>query len=59
MTEADRIRSMSDEAIAQFLCDIVIDANDGECTSHCPVWDKCYYGHNGFLDELTKPVKEG
>lgn len=58
MTEADRIRSMDNESLAQYLCDIVIEANDGECTERCPVWDKCYPAHVGFLDVLNKPVKE-
>ena len=48
MKNADRIRKMTDEELALFLCDL-----SDEC-SHCPVTGICRLGHNGFFDWLER-----
>lgn len=48
-TNAERIRNMSDEELADWLCDIV------DCAS-CPTVKHCTCG--GMLEWLQKPVEE-
>ena len=47
-TKADHIRTMTDEQLATFLCDL---SNCG----HCIASDLCWNNHNGF-DYLLKQV---
>lgn len=54
-TNADRIRSMTDEELAAFLCNIT--ANKEECSS-CLAEQYCHRGHTGFEDWL-KEESEG
>ena len=54
MTNADRIRSLSDEELAEFLCDI----SGGDCT-YCVANDLCHNGHNGMIVWLKKEVEDG
>lgn len=56
MTNADRIRSMSDEALANFLCGLF------EC-GDCPYEDQCKTGilregTDGWLNWLRQPAEE-
>lgn len=44
MKNADRIRKMTDEELALFLCNL-----SDEC-SNCPVTSICRMNHNGFFD---------
>ena len=44
LTNADRIRSMSDEDLADFLCQIVDNCDAGEhngCSKNCPLYECC------------------
>lgn len=54
-TNADRIRSMTDEELEAFLCNITSD--DEGCDS-CLAWKYCHKGHTGFADWL-KAESEG
>ena len=60
ITNADHIRSMSDEELMQFFCKeilckkFLIDA----CYKICPVRKQCSPGHNGILEWLKQPWKE-
>ena len=52
ITNADRIRSMTDKELADFLCDI----SGGESCTYCVANDLCHNGHNGMIDWLKKEV---
>lgn len=52
MTNANRIREMSDEELAEFLCKFR-NFNSGECAG-CPAEDFCYAGHTGTLDYVKR-----
>lgn len=53
MTNADRIRAMSDEELANFLCNIIPGTVRNVC-SECIATDYCYHGHNGMIDYLME-----
>ena len=52
ITNADRIRSMADKELADFLCDI----SGGESCTYCVANDLCHNGHNGMIEWLKKEV---
>ncbi len=52
-TNADRIRAMSDEELADWLCHIV--SNETVNCPHCIVQEYCKMGRNGFKDWLKQP----
>ena len=52
MTNADRIRAMSDEELSEFLCDILSEDRDG--CSECIAEGYCYPGHTGMIDYLKE-----
>ena len=55
-TKADRIRAMSDEELAKFLCDI----STAECCDRsCPARGICGFGDNGMIKWLKQPAEEG
>lgn len=54
MTNADRIRAMSDEELSQFLCSW---HNAEEC-HHCVAERFCEYGHTGMIDWLQQEDDE-
>lgn len=54
-THGDRIRAMSDEELADFLCSI----STAECCDRsCPARDMCDYGDMGLIKWLKQPAKE-
>ena len=55
MTNADRIRAMTDEELAQFLCETHVF--EGAC-SGCIANEYCKPGHNGMFEWLREEVKE-
>ena len=56
MTNADRIRAMSDEELAKFLCDI----STAECCDRsCPARGICGFEDNGMIKWLKQPAEEG
>ena len=57
-SNADRIRSMSDEELAMFLCDFrSCDADEYIC-ERCKAAQYCRAGHAGTIDWLQQPPKE-
>ena len=54
ITNADRIRAMSDEELAKFLCSI-LNCESGKC----PGIAYCASGNNGCADWLRQLVKDG
>ena len=57
MTNADRIRSMTDEELAMFLCDFrSCDADEYICEG-CKAAQYCHAGHAGTIDWLQQPPK--
>ena len=57
-TNADRIRSMSDEELAIFLCDFrSCDADEYICEG-CKATQYCRAGHAGTLGWLQQPAEE-
>ena len=57
-TNADRIRSMNDEELAEFLCDFrSCDADEYICKG-CKAAKYCRAGHAGTIDWLQQPAKE-
>lgn len=56
ISNADRIRAMSDEELAKFLCDFRSDFGEG--CSGCVAEEYCYSGHTGMIDWLNQPAKE-
>lgn len=55
-TNADRIRAMSDEELAGFLCGVRSD-NAGGCDG-CIAYDFCIVGHMGTIDWLQQPAED-
>ena len=49
-SNADRIRAMTDEELAAFLC----NQQDVTGCSGCVAIDFCHYGHNGMIDWLKQ-----
>lgn len=54
-TNADRIRSMTDEELTAFLCDVRAGTG-GECAG-CLAWNYCSNGHTGWGDWLQQPAE--
>lgn len=55
VTNADRIRSMSDEDLAEFMCHNV--SNGKVNCAFCAAAEFCRTGHNGWLDWLKEEAK--
>lgn len=57
-SNADRIRDMSDEELAEFLCSFrSCDADNHPCNG-CKAEPYCRTGHNGMIDWLRQPAEE-
>ena len=55
---ADRIRAMSDEELAKFLCNFrSCDSSEHPCNG-CKAEPHCHTGHNGMEDWLQMPAEE-
>ena len=55
-SNADRIRSMTDEELAEFMCHNV--SNGTVNCAFCGAAEFCRMGHNGWLDWLKEEAKE-
>ena len=55
ITNADRIRSMSDDELAEFMCHNV--SNNTVNCAFCAAEEFCRFGHIGWLDWLKREVK--
>ena len=58
-TNADRIRSMSDDELAAFLCNLRSEEVYGNACSNCVAERFCRIGHTGMIDWLKQPVEGG
>ena len=57
-TNADRIRAMSDEELAEFLCDFRgCDTDENTCIG-CKGEQYCRTGHAGTTEWLKQPAEE-
>lgn len=54
MTNGEKLRSMSDEDLAQFLCSLIPAENCGICYAR----DFCFCGNNGFEEWMKKEADE-
>lgn len=52
-TNADKIRAMSDEELAEFMCHSVSPNGVANCSA-CEAAEFCRMGHNGYLDWLKE-----
>ena len=57
MTRFEEIKTMSEEELADVLCEIVFDTHrnagiDFDRCEACPAARYCRMGHNGFIDWL-------
>ena len=58
-TNADRIRDMTDDELAQFLCDFRSCDTDIHPCNKCKAAPFCRQGHTGMIDWLQSPAEEG
>ena len=58
VTNADRIRSMSNEELSKFLCEFRSCDSDGYPCSGCKAESYCRSGHTGMEDWLQQPAEE-
>ena len=56
LTRADKIRAMSDEELAAFLCNLRSEEAYGNACSNCVAERFCRIGHTGMIDWLQKPA---
>ena len=57
VTNADRIRAMSDEELAAFLCNLRSEEAYENTCSHCVAERFCRIGHTGMIDWLQQPAE--
>ena len=57
-TNADKIRAMSDEELAAFLCNLRSEEAYGNACSNCVAESFCHIGHTGMIDWLRLPVED-
>ena len=57
-TNAGRIRGMSDEELASFLCDFLTSCEPEHPCNDCVAKSYCHTGHNGMIDWLQQPAEE-
>lgn len=55
LTNADRIRSMTDEQLAEWLCSLM---TADCCDQRCPARDICSLGDNGLVKWMKQPAEE-
>ena len=56
-TNADRIRFMSDDELAAFLCNLRSEEAYENTCSHCVAERFCRIGHTGMIDWLQQPAE--
>lgn len=54
-TNADRIRAMSDEQLAEWLCSLMTAEC---CDQRCPARGICSLGDNGLVKWMKQPAEE-
>ena len=58
LTNADRIRAMSDEELAMFLCNFRSYNADVYICEGCKAEQYCHAGHTGTIDWLQQPAEK-
>lgn len=58
MTNADRIRAMTDEELVEFLHVVSINCLEGNCDTDCPLCEGCAYDSHWMEGWLKQEVKE-
>ena len=58
LTNADRIRAMSDEELAMFLCNFRSYNADVYISEGCKAEQYCHAGHTGTIDWLQQPAEK-
>ena len=58
MTNAQKIRAMSDEELSKFLCEFRSCDSDRYSYIGCKAERYCYAGHTGMEDWLQQPAEE-
>ena len=58
ITNANRIRAMSDEELGKFLCDFRSCNSSKHPCDGCKAEPHCHTGHNGMIDWLRQPAEE-
>ena len=58
ITNADRIRAMSDEELGKFLCDFRSCNSSKHPCDGCKAEPHCHTGHNGMIDWLRQSAEE-
>ena len=58
MTNADRIRSMGDDELAAFLCNLRSEKACDGCLN-CVAEGFCRIGHTGMIDWIQQPAEGG
>ena len=56
-TNADRIRAMSDDELAAFLCNLRSEEAYENTCSHCVAERFCRIGHTGMIDWIQQPAE--
>ena len=54
-TNADRIRAMRDDQLAEWLCNLMTAEC---CDQRCPARDICSLGNNGLVKWMKQPAEE-
>ena len=55
MTNSDRVRAMSDEELAEWMCSLMTAEC---CDQRCPARDICNLGDNGLVKWMKQPAEE-
>lgn len=55
ITNADRIRAMSDEELAEWICSLMTAEC---CDQRCPARDICNLGDNGLVKWMKQPAED-
>ena len=58
MTNADKIRAMTDEELCEFLHSVSRKCWDGTCLTGCPLRGGCGYDQHWMEDWLKQEVSE-
>lgn len=58
MTHGDKIRSMTDYDLADFLCAIVSCCGNGACGEFCPLWKCCNDQESDNIENWLKQEVE-
>lgn len=58
MTNREHLRQMTDEELAEFLCDLVPESDEYDDCCMCPATKTCKRGHTGFIDWLKAEAEE-